>query len=308
MPNFNELAAFAAVVREGSFTRAAAQLGVTPSALSHGVRQLERRLGLTLLHRSTRSIAPTEAGQSLYQTVAPRLADITQELEALITQGDDIAGTVRINAPDYAVQALIWPRLSPLLKEHPRLHVEVHSEDRFTDIVANRFDIGVRLGHDVAQDMIAARIAPDMVMAVAASPEFLALHGTPRTPQALDAHHCIGLRLPTHDNVMAWEFKAKAGNSEKGGKSIHVRPAGRLVCNQPAVMINAACEGHGFIWLPRSMIEGEVAQGRLATVLDDWAAIYEGYHLYYTARRASPAMKMVIEALRLRDAGNASLT
>lgn len=294
MTNFNELAAFAAVVREGSFTRAAAQLGVTPSALSHGVRQLEKRLGLTLLHRSTRSVAPTEAGERLYQTVAPRLQDITQELAALVAPAGAIAGTVRINAPDHAVHTLVWPRLSPLLQEHPGLRVEIHSEDRFTDIVAARYDIGVRLGLDLAQDMIAARIGPDLLMAVAGSPDYLARCGTPQQPDELGAHACLAFRLPTHDNLLAWEFRAAEG------KTISVKPTGRLVCNQPRTLIEAACAGHGLVWLPRSMLEPVLAQGHLRTVLDDHAARYEGYHLYYAARRASPAMQAVIEALRWR--------
>ncbi|MBI6941567.1 LysR family transcriptional regulator [Pseudomonas putida] len=292
MPNFNELAAFAAVVREGSFTRAAAQLGVTPSALSHGVRHLEKRLGLTLLHRSTRSVAPTEAGQRLYTTVAPRLDDITQELSALIEQSDEVAGTVRINAPDYAVQTLIWARLSPLLSAHPRLRLEVCSEDRFTDIVAARYDLGVRLGGDVAQDMIAARIGPDMVMAVAGSPAYLALQGVPATPRELAAHSCLGLKLPTHDNLLAWEFKAATG------KTMQVLPAGKLVSNEPKTLIRAACDGHGLVWLPTSLMEEELSHGQLQVVLDEHAISYEGYHLYYAARRVSPSMKVVIDALR----------
>lgn len=295
MPNFNELAAFAAVVRESSFTRAAAKLGVTPSALSHGMRHLEKSLGLTLLHRSTRSVAPTEAGQRLYDTVAPRLDDITQELTGLIENAGEIAGTVRINAPDYAVQTLVWPRLSPLLREHPRLTLELSSENRYTDIVAARFDLGVRLGDDVAQDMIAARIGPDLVMAVAGSPDYLARHGTPRTPRELEAHARLAFRLPTHDNLLDWEFVVD------GGRTLQLRPAGRLVCNEPETLVQAACEGHGLIWLPRGLLDAEIAQGRLRTVLDDSAAVYKGYHVYYAARRVSPAMKVVIDALRWRE-------
>lgn len=294
MPNFNELAAFAAVVRAGSFTRAAAQMGVTPSALSHGMRNLEKRLGLTLLHRSTRSVAPTAAGQRLYQTVAPRLEDIEQELSALIEDADEVAGIVRVNAPDFAVQTVVWPRLSPLLAAYPRLSLEVSSEDRFTDIVASRYDIGVRLGGDVAQDMIAARIGADMVMTVAGSPDYFARSGTPRTPGELNAHACLGFKLPTHDNLLEWEFKTKAG------KTVELRPNGRLVSNEPQTLIQAACDGHGLIWLPRDLLAGEITRGALETVLDDYAIAYEGYHLYYPARRMSPAMRIVIDALRLR--------
>ena len=237
MPNFNELAAFAAVVREGSFTRAAAQMGVTPSAISHGMRALEKRLGLTLLHRSTRSVAPTVAGQRLYQTVAPRLDDITQALSELLEDANEIAGIVRINAPDFAVQTLVWPRLSPLLAAHPRLLLEVSSEDRFTDIVATRYDIGIRLGGDVAKDMIAARIGPDLRMTVAGSPAYFARHGIPGSPRELDAHACLGFKLPTHENLLEWEFKTKAG------KTAEMRPNGRLISNEPQTLIQAACDG-----------------------------------------------------------------
>lgn len=295
MPNYNELAAFVAVVREGSFTRAAAQMGVTPSAISHGMRALEKRLGMTLLHRSTRSVAPTVAGERLYQTVAPRLEDISRELAELLEDANEVAGIVRINAPDFAVQTLIWPRLSPLLAAHPRLLLEVRSEDRFTDIVAARYDIGVRLGGDVARDMIAARIAPDLRMTVAGSPSYFARAGLPASPQALDAHACLGFKLPTHDNLLEWEFKLE------DGKTVEIRPQGRLVSNEPQTLIQAACDGHGLIWLPRELLETQITAGLLRTVLDDHAIAYEGYHVYYPARGVSPATRLVIDALRMKD-------
>lgn len=295
MTNYNELAAFAAVVREGSFTRAAAQLGVTPSALSHSLKRLEAKLGLTLLHRSTRSAAPTEAGQRLFQSVEPRLEDIRLELAALSESNDAISGSVRINAPDYAVQTVIWPRLSPLLAAHPQLHVEISSEDRFTDIIASRFDIGVRLGRDVAADMIAARIAPDMPMAVAASPGYLSRHGIPRIPDELEQHQCMGFRLPTHANLLPWEFKQRR-------KRRSLQPNGRLVFNEPATLLAAARDGHGLVWLPRTMLEEDLRAKKLVSVLDDYAIRYDGYHLYYPARRTSAAMRAVIEAMKMREA------
>lgn len=291
MTNYNELAAFAAVVREGSFTRAAAQLGITPSALSHGLKRLEGKLGLTLLHRSTRSVAPTEAGQRLYASVAPRLEDIRLELAALSESRDEISGRVRINAPDHAVQSVIWPRLSPLLAAHPHLHVELSSEDRFTDIIANRFDIGVRLGRDVAADMIAARIAPDMPMAVAGSPAYFRRHGTPRSPDELERHQCLGFRLPTHANLLAWQFKQRR-------RTRSLQPNGRLVFNEPATLLAAARDGHGLIWLPRALMQQDLDAGRLVSVLNEHAISYEGYHLYYPARRTSAAMRAVIEAMK----------
>ena len=291
MARFDDLASFAAVVRTGSFTRAAAQLGVSQSALSQTVQSLERRLDLKLLNRTTRSVSPTEAGERLYQTVGPRFADIEAELAVLGELRGKPAGTVRITATEHAVRTLVWPRLKAWLPKYPDIRIEISSDNRFTDIVAERFDIGVRLGADVAKDMIAVRMAPDMRTVVAGSPPYFKRRPPPSRPQDLTEHDCIGMRLPTHGGLLNWEFKRR-------GKSVNVHVTGRLVFNNSELMVAAALAGHGLTWVPDDVVGQHVAAGRLVTVLDDWAMTYPGYHLFYASRRASPALALVVEALR----------
>ena len=291
MTPFDDLAAFAAVVRAGSFTRAAAQLGVTQSALSQTIRTLERRLDLKLLNRTTRSLAPTEAGEQLYRTVEPRLAEIEAELSMLREMRGKPRGTVRITATEHAVQALVWPRLRPWLAQYPDIHIEISSDNRFVDIVAERFDIGIRFGGDVAKDMIAARIGPDVRMVVAGAPAYFARHTQPQTPQELGDHDCIGLRLPTYGGLLAWEFK-------HGERTVTAHVKGRLVFNRSDLMAEAALAGNGLAWLPDDMVRDHVAAGRLRTTLDAWSITYPGYHLYYASRQASPALSLVVDALR----------
>ena len=294
MAKFDDLSAFAAVVRVGSFTRAAAQLGVTQSALSQTVRALERRLDLKLLNRTTRSLSPTEAGERLFQAVGPRFADIEAELAVLGELRGKPAGSVRITATEHAARALIWPRLDAWLPKYPDINIEISSDNRFTNIVAERFDIGVRLGGDIAKDMIAVRMAPDMRMAVVGSPAYLARQRRPTTPQDLTEHDCIRQRLPTHGGLMNWEFKRR-------GRSVTAHVTGRLVFNDSSLIVEAAVRGHGLIWVSEDIVAEHVAAGRLTKVLDDWAITYPGYHLYYASRRASPALALVVEALRHRD-------
>jgi DNA-binding transcriptional LysR family regulator len=291
MTRFDELAAFATVARERSFTRAAAQMGVSQSALSQTIRALETRLELKLLNRTTRSVSPTEAGERLYLTVAPRFADIEAELAVLGDLRGKPAGTVRITATESAVQTLIWPRLQPWLPSHPDIKVEISSDNRFIDIVAERFDIGVRLGDDVAKDMIAVRMAPDLRMAVIASPEYLARRSQPRTPQDLTEHACIALRLPTHGGLLAWEFRRR-------GKTINVHPSGQLVVNTTELAVRAALAGHGLAWASVNFVNEHLAKGDLVSVLDGWAMVYPGHHLYYASRSASPALMLVVQVLR----------
>ena len=292
MPRFDDLAAFAAVVRARSFTGAAAQMGVTQSALSQTVQALERRLDLKLLNRTTRSVSPTEAGERLFQTIDARFADIEAELAVLGEMRGKPTGTVRITATEHAVRSLVWPRLRPWLPKFPDIKVEISSDNRFTDIVASRFDIGVRLGADVAKDMIAVRMAPDMRVAVDGSPGYFAAHPRPATPQDLTEHDCIGLRLPTHGGLLSWEFKRR-------GRTLNAHVTGRLVFNNGDLMVDAALVGQGLAWVPEDVVREHVAAGRLVNVLDDWAISYPGYHLYYASRRASPALALVVEALRM---------
>jgi DNA-binding transcriptional LysR family regulator len=292
MSNFDDLAAFAAVVRARSFTRAAAQIGVTQSALSQTIRSLEHKLDLKLLNRTTRSVAPTEAGEQLFLTVEPRLAEIEAELAVLGNLRGKSVGTVRITATEHAVRSIVWPRLLPWLPNYPKIKIEISSDNRFVDIVAERFDIGIRLGGDVAKNMIALRIAPDMRMVVVGSPAYFERHPPPHTPQELGEHDCIGLRLPTYGGLLPWEFK-------HGERITTVHVAGRLMFNRSDLMADAAAAGNGLAWLPDDMAHEHLASGRLVTTLEDWEITFPGYHLYYASRRSSSALALVVDALRL---------
>lgn len=291
MSSFDDLAAFAAVVRARSFTRAAAQLGVTQSALSQTVRSLERKLDLKLLNRTTRSVAPTEAGEQLFRTVEPRLAEIEAELATLGSMRGRPAGTIRITATEHAVRSIVWPRLLPWLPSYPEIKIEISSDNRFVDIVAERFEIGIRLGGDVAKNMIALRIAPDMRMVVVGSPAYFKHRPQPRTPQELGEHDCIGLRLPTHGGLLAWEFK-----HDERTVTVHVE--GRLLFNRSDLMAEAAAAGNGLAWLPEDMVREHLASGRLVATLEGWETTFSGYHLYYASRRSSLALSLVVDALR----------
>lgn len=290
--NFNDLLAFITVAREGSFTRAAAQLGVSQSALSHTMRGLETRLGVRLLTRTTRSLSPTDAGERLLKTVAPRFEEIEFELAALSELRDKPAGTIRISAAEHAANTILWPRLATFLPDYPDIKVEVNINYGLTDIVADRYDAGVRLGEQVAKDMIAVRIAPDLRMAVVAAPTYFARHAPPQTPQELAGHNCINLRLPTYGGLYAWEF-------ERNGQELNVRVEGQLVFNSSTPILRAALAGFGLGCLPEDMVAQHVRDGHLQRVLEDWAPSFQGYHLYYPSRRqASPAFALVVDALR----------
>ncbi|RVA10476.1 LysR family transcriptional regulator [Mesorhizobium sp. M7A.F.Ca.US.002.01.1.1] len=292
--NLNELTAFLAVAREESFTRAAAKLGVSQSALSHTVRALEERLGVRLLTRTTRSVSPTEAGERLLRTVGPRLDEIETELIALSALREKPAGTIRITAGEHAADAVLWPAIAPLLPDYPDIKVEIIVDYGLTDIVAERFDAGVRLGEQVARDMIAVRIGPDMRMAVVGSPAYFATRPKPRTPQDLTTHNCINLRLPTYGGLYAWEF-------EKAGRELKVRVEGQLVFNTAALRMNAVLAGLGLAYLPEEQVTAHLANGRLVRVLADWCGPFPGYHLYYPSRRQpTPAFSLLVDALRYR--------
>lgn len=300
--NLNDLQAFVAVARERSFTRAAAQLGLSRSALSHAMLALEARLGVRLLTRTTRSVSTTEAGARLLDAVAPRLDEIELELGSLSAMRDKPAGTVRITAHDHAISTVLWPRLLPLLNGYPDVHVEFSVDYAFTDIAAHRFDAGVRIGDRVDKDMIAVRIAPDLRMAVAASPEYLAGKPLPATPHDLTDHCCINLLLPTHGGLYAWDF-------EKDAQAVNVRVGGQTTFNNTFLMLRAALDGMGFAFVPLDIMQPHIDEGRLVPVLQEWWPSFPGYHLYYANRKQiSPALALVIEALRWRDseAGDAN--
>lgn len=293
-PAVNDLIAFLAVARAQSFTKAAGKLGVSQSALSHTIRGLEERLGLRLLTRTTRSVSPTEAGERLLVSIGPRLDEIESELAALSAFREKPAGTIRINAGEHAANAVLWPALQKLLPDYPDIHVEIIVDYGLTDIVAERYDAGVRLGEQVAKDMIAVRIGPDMRMAVVGAPAYFDNRATPLTPQELTDHNCINLRLPTYGSVYAWEF-------EKDGHELRVRVEGQLVFNNIALRLNAVPAGLGLAYLPEDAVQAHLADGRLVRVLEDWCPPFPGYHLYYPSRRhASPAFALVVDALRYR--------
>ncbi len=292
--DLNGLLAFLAVARERSFTRAAAQLGVSQSALSQTVRGLEARLGLRLLTRTTRSVAPTEAGERLLRAVGPRLDEIDAELATLSELRDKPAGSIRITADEHAADAILWPALARLLPAYPDIKVEVVIDYGLTDIVAERYDAGVRLGGVVAKDMIAVPIGPDMRMAVVGAPSYFGQHPRPRAPQDLTAHDGINLRLPTYGGLYAWEF-------EKDGRELRARVEGQLVFNSIAPILKAALDGFGLAYLAEEQVKAHLAEGRLIRVLGDWCPPFPGYHLYYPSRRQPPpAFVVLVDALRHR--------
>ena len=293
--NLNDLQAFLAVARERSFTKAAAQLGVSQAALSQTIRSLEARLGIRLLTRTTRSVAPTEAGERLLRTVGPRLEEIEAELAALSELREKPAGTIRITATENAAEAVLWPALERLLPDYPDIKVEIAIGYGLTDIVAERFDAGVRPREIVAEGMIAVRIGPDMRMAVVGAPSYFARRNQPQTPQDLTTHACINLRLPTHGGLYAWEF-------ERDGRELRVRVEGQLMFNTTALILKAALAGFGLAYLPEEQVQPHLAEGRLVRVLEDWCPPFSGYHLYYPSRRQhTAAFALLVEALRYRD-------
>lgn len=290
--NAHDLFGFVAVASECSFTRAAAKLGVSQSALSHGVRGLEERLGVRLLARTTRSVALTAAGERLLDALGPRFDEINLELAGLSDLRDKPAGAIRITASGHAAETILWPALARLVADYPDIKVEIVVDEALTDIVAERFDAGVRFGEQVARDMIAVRIGPDARMAVVGAPSYFARRKRPKSPQELTEHICINLRLPTYGGFYAWEF-------EKGGREVKARVDGQLAFNSLRLILDAACAGYGLAYLPEDMVEAPLARGELVRVLADWLPPFPGYHLYYPSRRQpTPAFALVVEALR----------
>lgn len=291
----SDLLAFLAIARERSFTRAAAKLGVSQSALSHGLRGLESRLGLRLLNRTTRSVSPTEAGERLLQRIGPRFEEIDAELAALSELRDKPMGSIRISATDHVADAILLPKLKKFLADYPDVTVEIDTDMRFVDIVALRYDAGVREGEQVAKGMIAVRIGPDMRMAVVGTPAYFAQHPAPKKPQDLTAHNCINLRLLTRGGLYAWEF-------ENRRRKLNVHVEGQLVFNSGAQMLQAALAGFGLAYVLEDAAKPFIDKGRLKCVLEDWCPPFPGYHLYYPSRRQhSAAFALLVEALRYRD-------
>ena len=292
--NLNDLSAFVAVAQAHSFTKAAARLGISPSALSHAMRGLEERLGVRLLARTTRSVAPTEAGERLLTVVLPHLQGIESELSALNLLRDIPAGTIRLTASEHAAYTVIYPVLARLAADYPEIKIEVNVDNMLADLVAGRFDAGIRLGEHVERDMVAVRIAPDMRMAIVGTPAYFERHPRPETPQDLTQHECIGIRLPTHGGLLPWEF-------DKDGRSITVRVEGQLIFNTMSLALRAVLDGLGLGYCLDDMAAEAIADGRLIRVLEDWCEPFPGYHIYYPSRRQlSPALRLLIDALRFR--------
>jgi DNA-binding transcriptional LysR family regulator len=294
--NLSDLFGFLAVARERSFTRAAAKLNVSQSALSHAIRSLETRLGVRLLARTTRSVSPTQAGERLLRTVGSRFDEIEVELAGLSDLRDKPAGTIRITTGEHAAESILWPALEKLLARYPDINVELVVDYGLIDIVAERYDAGVRLGEQVAKDMIAVRIGPDFRMAVVGSPSYFAKRAKPTRPQDLTAHQCINIRLPTYGGIYPWEF-------EKRGRALKVRVEGQAIFNNIALRLKAVRAGIGLAYLPEDQVKADVAQGRLVRVLEDWCPPFPGYHLYYPSRRQpAQAFALLVETLRYREA------
>jgi DNA-binding transcriptional LysR family regulator len=292
--NLNDLVAFLTVARERSFTRAAAKLGISQSSLSHIIRALEERLGIRLLTRTTRRVLPTEAGERLLTTAGPRLEEVEAELSSLAELRKKPSGTIRITSTDYGTDTILWPKLMPILRKHPAIKVEIITDYGLTDIVAQRYDAGVRPGEQVAKDMIAVRIGPELRMAVVGAPSYFMKRPEPKKPQELVHHTCVNLRLPTYGALYAWEF-------EKGNRELRVRVEGQLTFNGITQMLNAALSGFGLCYVPEDLVQRHLAKGSLQRALDDWCQPYTGYHLYYPSRRQpSAAFSLIVDALRYR--------
>lgn len=293
--NLRDLNAFVIVVEEGSFTRAAARLGVSQSALSQTIRGLEERLGLRLLNRSTRSVAPTEAGDRLLARVQPAMQEISEGLAQLTELREKPAGTIRVTADEFAVHHILWPVIERFLPNYPDIDIEIITDYGRSDIISDRYDAGVRRGRLIAQDMIAVPISADIRMAVVGSPAYFAKHPPPKTPQDLIGHACINLRLPNHGEFFAWTFR-------KGSKEHRIKVEGQLVFSTLPAVLTAAMAGFGLAYMPEAMVGPHVASGQLVEVLSPWRQTFERYHLYYPSRRlASPAFSLLVDALRYRE-------
>jgi DNA-binding transcriptional LysR family regulator len=292
--NISDILVFFAVARERSFTRAAAKLGMTQSALSHIIRALEERLGVRLLTRTTRSVSVTDAGERLLQNVAPRLEEIEAEIAAVSDLGDKPVGMIRITAIDHAIDNVLWPRLAKILPQYPDLHVELSSDYRLTDIAAERYDIGVRWGDQVEKDMIAVRLTPDLRMMIVGAPSYFEHRPVPSSVQDLMKHNCIGLRLASSGGLYAWELQHE-------GRDLEVRVRGQLTFNGAYQMVGAALSGCGLTFVPEDLAGPHVRAGRLVSVMDDWCPSFPGLHAYYPSRRqSSRALALVIDAIRLK--------
>lgn len=292
--DLNDMLWFLAVAEERSFTKAAARLGTSQSTLSQTIKRLEYRLGLRLLARTTRSVAPTDAGERLMRALAPRIADIEADIDALMVIRDKPSGNVRITLADYALESVVWPKLRPVMVQYPDIKLELNCDNGMNNIVEERFDAGVRLGESVDKDMIAVRISPDWRLVVVGSPGYFAQHSAPEHPEQLIHHNCINQRHISSGGLYAWEF-------EKDGRELRIRVEGQLTFNGSYAQVDAALSNYGLAYLPESIAQPHIASGKLVQALDDWSPMFSGYYLYYPSRRQnSPAFSVIVDALRMR--------
>jgi DNA-binding transcriptional LysR family regulator len=296
--NLNDLRAFILVAQVGSFTKAAGQLGVSQSALSYTIKTLEDRIGVKLLNRTTRSVSPTQAGERLRAEIEPLIAGIEQKLGRLNEFRDSPRGTLRINSSEHVINLLLWDKLAKFAMDYPDVLLEITTDYALTDIVKDRFDIGIRLGGDVDKDMVAVRVTPNVQMIVVASPDYIAAHGTPQAPKDLQEHRCLTMRLPRHENIMAWEFQ----NPDKTQLQsvISYRPQSAMIVNHAHLLMKGAVHGLGLAWVPSTMAESELNAGRLVSLLSDWSITYDGYYMYYPSRQLSPLFRLFVDALKLK--------
>jgi len=295
--NLNDLKVFIIVAQTGNFTKAAGQLGTSQSALSYTIKMLEQRLGVKLFHRTTRSVSLTQEGEQLFNDIEPLITGIEQKLTHLNEFRDSPHGKLRINGTELSINFLLWDKLSRFSRDHPTIQLELTTDYAFADIVKDRYDIGIRLGHLVDKDMIAVQVSDEMQMITVASPDYLKTYGTPQTPEELHQHRCIGMRLPTHEQIMAWEFK----DLEKNNEVMNLKPDFVMVVSHAHLKVKAALDGLGITWLPKAMVQSEIRSGKLVTILENWDMKYSGYYMYYPSRReSSPLFRLLVDALKLQ--------
>jgi DNA-binding transcriptional LysR family regulator len=296
--NLNDLRAFILVAQVGSFTRAAGQLDVSQSALSYTIRTLEERLGVKLLNRTTRSVSPTQAGERLLEDIEPLIAGIDQKLGKLNAFRDLPRGTLRINSSEHVINTLLWNKLASFARDYPDVVLEITTDYAFTDIVKDRFDIGIRMGSAVDKDMVAVRVTPDFQMIVVGSPDYIAAHGIPESPKDLNSHRCVTIRLPRHENIMNWEFQNPGKDQQPSVTSY--RPQSAMIVSHAHLLMKGAIDGLGLAWVPATMAEEELKSGALIEVLVDWKMTYEGYYMYYPNRHLPPLFRLFVDALKLK--------
>lgn len=294
--NLNDLRGFVLVAKMGSFTKAASHLGISQSALSYTIRTLEKQVGLKLLNRTTRSVSPTQAGEQLLNDIEPLLSQISEKINRLNEFRDSPKGTLRINCTEHVVSFLLWDKLAKFMKQYPDIVLEITSDYAITDIVKERYDVGIRLGEDLDKDMIAVKVTPDAKMTLVATPDYIAQSGTPSHPDELTSYRCITLRLPRHGNIMNWEFNDIESSDPKN--VLTVKPQSTMIVNHANLLIKAAKEGLGITWVATTMVKEELKSGQLVSLLDEWAMTYDGYYMYYPARNPSPLFRLLIEALK----------